>query len=169
MLDQMDAGIEQGGVVQLWKVPRVEAPDIKSGRNERMAHRMDESAHAVRARERAHDGGSQAKGKTAKERADRRSEHEQRRRDDREEHVLDHVPGERVRGLDIDRGCQRRDERSEPEEEHRRSPDGPGAPHPPKTARVQRRGDDREESRDYSRNVLSTMIATKRSARYTSE
>src|SRR5207247_5766943 len=142
VLDEVDARIEKSCVVQIRKVPRVEPTDIQRGRDERVTHRVDQRTHHLRTRERTNDPGAHHARQPTKQRTDWRAQQEEWRCNDREKHVLDHVPGEEDRRLSVDRWGERRDEGPEPEEEERRPPAGPRPPHPPHADRVEDRGED---------------------------
>ena len=148
MLEEVDTRIEESRVVQVRKVPGVEPADVERGGNEWVAYEMNERTHPTRARERPDDAGTHRTRHPTKQRTDWRAEDEQRWRDGREEHVLNHVPGEKDRRRAVDRWAERRHYCPEPQEEDRGPPEGPRPSHPPHAYRVQGRGKDAEDDGD---------------------
>jgi hypothetical protein len=84
---------------------------------------------------------------TAKERAHRRAGKEERRGDDEQEHVLDHVDAEQLERDRVDRRRERRDDRGESQQEQRGPPERP-PPARPGTAEVHAGSEDGEDAED---------------------
>ena len=136
MFDEVDARVDKRGVVEAWQVPGVQAADVERSGDKWMPHEMRESSDRSRARQRPHHAAAHPGGNTTQERSDRRAEHEERRGNDREKHVLDHVHRERNCRVAIDRRRERREKRGEACEKERRAPQRPASPHPRHPDRV---------------------------------
>src|SRR5258708_2085468 len=168
VLDDVDRRALDRGVVERGDVPGVQADDIERRRDERPAHEVDERAEGGVARERAYDRAADGVRQAAQERPDRRAREQQRRGDDQQEQLLDHVDAEQIERERVDRRCEGREQRDLPEEEQRRAPERPAAPGG-RATQIHDGREEREGDEDYRRTVVSTMIATNSSARYSSE
>src|SRR5438132_113219 len=83
--------------------PHDRAAHVEGAGDEGMTQQVYRRADDPSARERSDDPGTHRKREPAKDRADRRAQHHQRRGDDRKDHVLDHVDRERNRYVRVDR------------------------------------------------------------------
>ena len=139
MLRDVDALVGEGRVVQRRQMPRVQAADVQQAGNERMPHQMDERAEPARASERTDDADADNVRQAAEQGANRSAKGDERRRDDGEEHVLDHVHAEELGREQIDSRDEREEHREESRKEECRPPDRPPPAHTPHAGGVNER------------------------------
>lgn len=148
VLEDVQSRVLDSRVVQRRPVPEIDAADEQQDRDEWMAQDVTENAHRSVPRERSHDAGTHDIGQSKEHRPHRLADEQERRRDRGEEHVLQHVDAEEVRGQHVERGHQREEKRRDPEEEDSGPPHRPPPPlHPAHAARVSRRREDGDDDR----------------------
>ena len=145
---EADSVWQRDGAVSRRRTAWVLWPQHAGAGYDSLTHEMNERTHPTRTRERPDDAGTHRTRHPTKQRTDWRAEDEQWWRDGREEHVLNHVPGEKDRRRAVDRWAERRNDCPEPQEEDRGPPEGPRPSHPPHAHRVQDRGKDAEDDGD---------------------
>ena len=146
VLEDVDPRVLDRGVVERWPVPEIDPADEQQDRDERMTQDVNDGPHRPVPRERPHHASAHHVGQTEEHRAYGLTDEDERRRDHREEHVLQHVDAEEIDREDLERWYQRGEERRDPEEEDARAPRRPAPPlHPPHATRVGRRGENGDD------------------------
>ena len=142
----MDPRVLHRGVVQRRPVPQVDTTHEEHDRDERMAQEVDDAANGAVPRERANDARADDIGQTEEERTHGLADEEERRRDHRQENVLEHVDAEEIRGDGLKRRHEREQQSRDAEEEDSRAPHRPPpALHPAHAARIRHRREDGDD------------------------
>ena len=104
---------------------------------------MDEAPNGAAPRERAHDARADQIGQTEEQRTHGLADEEERRRDHRQENVLEHVDAEQIHGDGLERRYEREQQGRDAEEEDSGAPHRPSpALHPAHAARIRHRRED---------------------------
>jgi len=143
VLENVDPRVLDRAVVQRRPVPQVNTTNEKHDSDQRVAQEVDGAPNGAAQREWADDARAEDIGQTEEQRTHGLTNEEERRRDHRQEYVLEHVDAEQVRGDGLERRHEREQQGRDAEEEDTCSPDRPPpAVHPAHATRIYRRRED---------------------------